>query len=58
MQSFEHYFTWDLLHGDSGISLPGDTAQLSNILQKRMRSLKKNSTCWKITNRSAFSEIF
>ena len=44
----KHYFTWDLLHGDNGISLPGDTAQLLTYYKSECDRYE-NSTCWKIT---------
>lgn len=44
----KHYFTWDLLHGDNDISLPGDTAQLLTYYKSECDRYE-NSTCWKIT---------
>ena len=44
----KHYFTWDLLHRDNDISLPGDTAQLLAYYKSECDRYE-NSTCWKIT---------
>lgn len=44
----KHYFTWDLLHRDSGTALPDGTAQLLAYYQSECNRYE-NSTCWKIT---------
>lgn len=44
----KHYFTWDLLHGDSCTPLPANTAQLLAYYQSECNRYE-NSTCWKIT---------
>lgn len=44
----KHYFTWDLLHGDSRTLLPANTAQLLAYYQSECDRYE-NSTCWKIT---------